>query len=177
MKQEITIRVRLSAGQFRRFCAFDSFRIKRRHLPAIIISVVLLTLGIADLLFSKGSSGTLAGLLIGLAIAVPMVVFGLYIIQIETQVRRQGLALTPEVYALRLGEEGVRVTGLNRSAGVISLPWDQMWAAYRAKDAIYLYASEQRAFILPDGQASVSNEQLWAFLQAHLEPGKSFQLR
>ena len=174
MSSDIHIRVRLSARQFRAYCAFDTFRIRRRHLPALIITAILLTLGVADLLFVKGSSGTVAGLLIGLGLAVPMVVFGLYIIQIETQVSRQGLSSSPEVYSLRMNPDGVTVSGLHRSAGSTTLTWYQLWAAYRVRGAIYLYASETRAFILPESQASVSDDQLWAFLCTHLGSGKCF---
>ena len=174
MSSDIHIRVRLDAKQFRSYCAFDTFRIRRRHLPALIVTAILLTLGVADLLFVKGSSGTVAGLLIGLGLAVPMVITGLYLIQIETQVSRQGLSASPEVYALRLNPDSVTVSGLHRSAGSISLTWYQLWAAYRVRGAVYLYASETRAFILPDGQANVSDEQLWAFLCTHLGSSKCF---
>ena len=175
MNRDINIRVCLNAKQFRSFCAFDTFRIRRRHLPVLIISAVLFTLGLADLLFSKGSSGTVAGLLIGLAIAVPMVVFGLYVIQIEAQVSGQGLSSAQEMYALHFSEDGVQISGLHRSAGSARVPWNGLWAAYRAKSAVYLYASEQRAFILPDGQADVSDDQLWAYLCSHMGMDRCFE--
>ena len=174
MNRDIRIRVRLNAKQFRSYCAFDTFRIRRRHLPVLIIAAVLFTLGLADLLFSKGASGTVAGLLIGLAIAVPMVIFGLYMIQIEAQVSRQGLSSTQEMYALHLCDDDVQISGLHRSAGSVRVPWSDFWAAYRAKGAVYLYASEQRAFILPDGQADVGDAQLWEFICSHMSAERCF---
>ena len=175
MNQDIHIHVSLTARQFRSYCAFDTFRVRRRHMPILIISAILFTLGFADLLFSKGSSGTVAGLLIGLGIAVPMVVFGLYVIQIESQVSRQGLSSAQEMYALHLGHADVQISGLHRSAGSVRIPWYEFWAAYRAKGAVYLYASEQRAFILPDGQASVSDDQLWDYLCSHMGTQRCFE--
>jgi len=177
MNTDILIRVRLSAKQFRSYCAFDTFRLRRRHLPALIITAILSTLGIAALLFGRNVSGTIAGLLIGLALAVPMIVFGLYTIQIETQVSQQGLKNAPEVYALRMNPDSVTVSGLHRSAGSTALTWYQLWAAYRVRDAIYLYASETRAFILPAGQANVSDEKLWSFLCTYMGSEKCFDTK
>ena len=177
MHEDITVRVRLSAKQFRSFCAFDTFRRKRRHLPILIVTSVLFTFGLWYLLFAKGGSGAVAGLLIGLTIAVPMVTFGLYVIQIESQVSRQGLTAAPEVYALHLSPDGVRISGLHRSSGTVSLSWIQIWAAYRARAAVYLYVSEDRAFILPDGQASVSDEKLWAYLCTMMGNEKCFVMK
>lgn len=171
---DIFIRVRLGAGQFRSFCAFDTFRIKRRHLPALIVTVILLTLGVAALLFGNSSSGTLAGILTGLALAVPMVLTGLYVIQIESQVSAQGLKASPEVYALRLGENGVTITGVHRSSGSAHLDWNSVWAAYRVRGAIYLYVSEERAFILPDGQANEDSARIWDFLRTQMGDSRCF---
>lgn len=165
---EIQIRVRLSARQFRAYCAFDTFRIKRRHLPLLIATLTLFTLGMGALLLIPRAS-TIAGVLIGLAIAVPMVVLGLYVIQIETLIARQGLKTEPEVYAIRLNDAGVTVSGLHRSGGSAEIPWPDLWAAYRDKGAVYLYVNEQRAFILPAGQANVDDDTLWSFLVAHMD--------
>jgi len=50
----------------------------------------------------------------------------------------------------------------------VALKWSQMAAAYRAKGCIYLYVNPARAFLLPDGQADVSDDELWEYLVKHM---------
>ena len=45
------------------------------------------------------------------------------------------------------------------------LPWEKVFGAWRHKEAIYLYATPARAFILPDGQADASPDMLWRTLE------------
>ena len=170
MARTIDIHVKLDPRTFRGYCAFDTFRRQRRWYPPIMAGMVLVTLSAALLLMGKGTRA--AGVLMGLGIAVPMVVFGLYFIQIEAQVASQGLKSAPAVYSLALGTEGVKVTNDQKKEPAVELDWTQLWGAFRRPDAIYLYVNPQRAFILPDGQASASPDELWRFLQKHLGPEK-----
>lgn len=168
MAKQIDIHVRLNDKMFRRYCAFDTFRRQRRWYWPVLIAMVLITAALAGLLKLVAMSETASGVLMGLGIAIPMVVFGLYVIQIEAQIYSQGLKRSPAVYSLRLSAEGVRVTNDQKQEAPVDLPWEGLWAAFRRGDCVYLYVNPARALILPDEQASVSRDELWAFLRKYL---------
>ena len=177
MNSNISIRVRLDAKQYRQFCSFDNFRRQRRWFVPLLVSLILFTFAAAYLFLAKGSSGTVAGLLVGLGLAVPMFTFGIYLIQIESQIAAMQLKNTPEIYTLSFSDAGVLAFGAQQAKSSVNLPWDSFYAAYRRKDCIYLYFNEARAFILPDGQASVSGDQLYEYLEKHLPGGRCFVVR
>ena len=168
MARSIDIHVRLDPASFRRFCAFDSFRRQRRWFAPVMIAMVLITLAVGALLGLIPIGTGAAGVLMGLGIAVPMVIFGLYFIQIEAQIARQHLKEVPEVYALRLSDAGVRVTNPQQPDKPAELEWDKLWAAFRHRDCVYLYVSPDRALILPNGQADADDDAVWRLISRNM---------
>ena len=177
MKNEIVIRVRLDEKTFRRYLNFDTFRLKRRWFWPVMAAMICLTAALFFLLFRPGTADTLAGILTGLAIGIPMVCFGLYFIQLQVQVSAMKLKEHPEIYSLWLREEHVRVVSAGRPEAPADLYWNQFYAAYRRSDCIYLYVNPQRAFLLPEGQASVSSEDLWDFIRKSMSSGRCLSVR
>ena len=176
MPKQIDIHVRLDARAFRRYCAFDTFRRQRGWYVPVLVSMLLITASLALLIWAKARP-TLAAVLLGLGLAVPMVVFGLYVIQIEAQVAAQKLKTAPSVYSLSLRGKGITVTNDQKKEPPVELEWSRIWGAFRRADCVYLYVNPQRAFILPDGQASASPEELWAFLRQHLGDARCVERR
>ena len=168
MGRYIDIHVRLDAATFRRYCAFDTFRRQRRWYWPVLIGMVLITVALAGLLRLAPMSESAAGVLMGLGIAIPAVIFGLYVVQIEAQIARQGLKQAPAVYSLRLDAGGVRVTNDQKQESPLSVAWKDVPAAFRDKSCVYLYVSAARAFLLPDGQADADPDALWDYLREHL---------
>lgn len=168
MAKSIDIHVKLNDKMFRRYCAFDTFRRQRRWYWPVLIGMLLITVSLAGLLGLVNLPESASGVLMGLGIAVPMVIFGLYVIQIEAQIAQQRLKQAPAVYSLRLSAEGVRVTNDQKKEPPVDLEWDRLWAAFRRPDCVYLYVSPERALILPDGQASVNRDMLWSFLKKQM---------
>jgi hypothetical protein len=176
MPGEIHIDVRLDANTFRRYCAFDALKRQRRWYWPALASMLLVTAALAGLLGWIPISATLSGLLMGLGLAVVMLNVGLYLVNVETQVARQRLKDRPLVYMLNLDEDGIRVTNGQRTEPPVALPWDSLFAAYAHRGDIYLYVNPERALILPKGQASVSMDILWGFLEKHLGKGRCLKL-
>lgn len=172
MSKKIQICVRLDAAGYRRYCAFDTFRLRRRWYWPAMISMVLITASVAGLLRFVPMSEGVSGVLMGLGLAIPMLCFGLYFIQIEVQCARLKLKDAPAIYTLFLSREGVRIVNARKSEAPVELPWDGFWAAFRRPDCIYLYATPERAFILPDGQADASPQAVWQMISACLGPEK-----
>lgn len=177
MTEQIDIHVKLDAGAFRRYCAFDAFRRRRRWFAPLLAALLLVSLSLSGLTGVIALSPGASGLLMGLGLAVPMLAFGLYFIQIEAQIARQQLKGAPAVYSLRLSPEGVRVTNDRRREDPVDLPWDRLWAAFRRRDCVYLYVNPERALILPDGQASSPPDELWRFLRRRLGEARCVERR
>ena len=170
--KKISTRVRLYAKKYRQFCRFDNFQRQRRWFAPLLTCMILLTFSAAYMLISKNPSSTAAGLLAGLGLAVPLFCFGLYIIQIEAQIAGMKLGDEPEIYALEFDNDGVHAAGTGQARSGVDLPWNSFWAAFRRKDCTYLYFTQERAFILPDGQADVSGSDLFVYLASHMEKGR-----
>lgn len=170
-KQEIVIPVRLDAPTFRRYCAFDAFRRRRLWFVPVMAAMVLFTVALAGLLKRIPLDETLSGVLAGLAILIPLMAFGLYCIQIEVQIAQSGLKDAPTVYTLALSPEGVRVSNTGEP---VTLPWESLWAAFRRRDAIYLYARPERAFILPKKDQTPVDE-AWSMICRYMPKERCFE--
>lgn len=163
-RTEITIPVRLDMDTYRRYCHFHSMVLNKQWLAPAVAGVVMLGLGIAALVSGRPELKTPAGILIGLGVAIPVLYFVFYFIRVYSQASRLRLRYSPAVYTLRLTEEAVRVENNQQKEDAIAIPWDQMYAAYRVRDCIYLYPNKARAFLLPAGQADAPQNEVWYFL-------------
>ena len=172
MKDEINIHVKINPSIYRSFCHFDTFRRQRRWSVPLLVSLLLSSLSLLLLFLRPEGAETIAAVFLGLSLSVPMIVFGLYFIQIQAQISSLGLKNVPEIYYLRLLPACLVVHNARQNDTEIRLPWKDLWGAFRTKNSIYLYVRPERAFILPDGQADVSPEELWTFLQTCLGKGK-----
>lgn len=164
--KEITVHVRLDAGTFRRFSLFDALRLRKRWVRPVVFALILVAFAVVALLTGKQQAGMIAAVLLAVGLGLPLVYFGTFF----SQVNVKAMELTPPkaVYTVRLDFDGVHVTNDRNSQESLSLKWSQLPAAYRARGCVYLYATPVRAFLLPDGQADVSDEELWGYLVKHM---------
>ena len=75
-----------------------------------------------------------------------------------------GVAASP----VTLREDDFRVTGSVKQGEELTVAWKDADRAYRSRKCIYLYAAPGRAFLLPAGQADVSDEEVWQTLLRRL---------
>jgi len=173
-KQPVTVNVHMDAPTFKRFALFDTFTLRRRWVsPAVFCAILLAFSAVA---FSRRAHAEQAGLigwlLLVLALGLPFVYFLHYYLQLGAQVRRLSIKKPRPAYFVTLTDEGVRVVNNMAKEAPLSLSWDQVHAVYRRADAVYLYQTENRAFILPAKDASVSLAVLWDACCAHLPKEK-----
>ena len=166
MNEIITTRVRLDEKTFKRFSRFDMFRLRKRWRRPVIFALMLIAFAVVALLTGKAQAGLIAAVLLVVGLGLPLVYFGTFF----SQVNMKAADLDPPraVYTVRLDYEGVRVTNDRKAEESVSLKWSQLAAAYRAKGCVYLYVNPARAFLLPDGQADVPDDALWAYLEKHM---------
>lgn len=168
MKQEITVRVRLDAKIFRRFCRFDALRLRKKWVRPVVFALILVAFAFVALLARKEQSGMIAAVLLVIGLGLPLVYFGSFFSQVNMQVERHNLNPPRRVYTVRLSREGVNVVNDQKDEPPLDVPWKDLQAAFRAKGCVYLYVNAARAFLLPDGQADADPAALWALIEKHM---------
>lgn len=168
MKQEITVRVRLDAKTFRRFCRFDALRLRKKWVQPVVFALILVAFAFVALLARKEQSGMIAAVLLVIGLGLPLVYFGSFFSQVNMQVERHNLNPPRRVYTVRLSREGVNVVNDQKDEPPLDVPWKDLQAAFRAKGCVYLYVNAARAFLLPDGQADADPAALWALIEKHM---------
>ena len=157
-EKEIVIPVRLDGKTFKRFARIDLFRLRRKWVRPAVFSLILIVFAFAALLARKAQSGMIAAVLLVIGIGLPIVYVGSFLSQVNMQALRCGLKSPRAVYTVTLRENGIRVENNQK--------------AFRKKGCIYLYVAAAKAFLLPDGQTAVADEEVWAFIRNRLGPDR-----
>lgn len=169
-RTEYVVPVRLDAATFRRFCVFDTLRLRRRWVRPAVFALILSGFAAVALLSGRDQAGLIAAVLLAVGLGLPLVYIGSFLAQVNRQAALFGLDKPRTVYTVTLNADGVGVTSQLRKEPPVQVPWPQVQAAFRRRDCIYLYVNAARAFLLPAGQGGVSQDELWAYLQKHMGP-------
>ena len=167
-EKEIVIPVKLDAKTFQRFGWFNVFILRKQWVRPAVFAAILTGFAVAALLSRRDESLLIAGVLLAVGLGLPLVYIGTFRAQLRRQAELQRLTPPRQVYTVRLDFDGVRVTNDQRKEDAQFVKWQDIPAAFRKKGCIYLYVAPTRAYLLPDGQASVSDEELWASLKERL---------
>lgn len=175
MSDTITVSSRITTRNFLDFAYFDTIiRQKRYQSPLFFFAAFLVFAITCFMMRSRAQQAILlAAVMLGIAIVFP----GIYILNFYLSVRRKAseLQLTDEgrlAYTLHMTDDTLTITNAIRKQQPLRLKWEQPVQAYRMKDCIYLYISSRQAFLLPDGCANVTPDELWAFLEQKMTAGK-----
>ena len=168
----VTVHVKIDKAAFRSFGLFDTFRLKRRWRQPLTFSLILLaSSACCFVLHQKDGAIMLGCVLMSVALGLPAVYVGMFLSQLNAQAKKLRLDAPRPAYTLVMERAGVTVTNDMKEEEPVILKWKQFAAAYRRKGCVYLYVNAARAFLLPDGQADVSPDELWAFLCDRLPKG------
>lgn len=166
--QAITIPVMLDKRTFRRFATFDTFRRQRRWRMPLFFFLILAAFSVFLFLQTdKPQSALIATVLLSVGAALPLVYVMTFYMNLRSSIASH--RLPRRVYTLTLSGEDVSIRSHTQTGQTLTLHWNQLFAAYRVRGAIYLYVLPTRAFLLPDGQADVSADALWDFMQQRLQ--------
>ena len=159
----MTVRVNLTPKTFRRFAMYDTFVLKKRwKLPVFFALIMLAFAAVCFFLTDKQGHLGIGWLLTVIGIGLPVIWFVMFRLSLRTSVKTQKLPRA--VYTLIFSEEAVDIQSATKMEEHVRLPWDKIARLVRDKDCIYLYATEQKAFLLPSGQADVPDNELWDYL-------------
>ena len=177
MAQDITVPVKLDERTFKRFARFDMLYLRKRWVRPAVFACLFTVFAVAALLSGRQEMELIAAVLLAVGLGLPVVYLGAFLSQVNMQADQQKLGREGRrVYDMRL--TGAELIAVNRRKPDerVALPWENVLQAYRDKGCIYLYVHTARAFLIPDGQASVPADAVWSFILAHMDPAKCRKL-
>lgn len=176
ISEPITITSRIDGKTFRDFAVFDILiRQKRWKSPTIFAGIMVFFAIICFTQVGKAEqAGLLGGVLAGIGLLLPAVYFGNFFYSIKTQIKKLKLDTPKHVYTVTLtdADDGITIVTPTGEGGTLRVRWDQLHMVYQAASCLYLFVSPRQAFLLPEGQASVSDEALQNFLKEKLPAEK-----
>lgn len=179
--EPIIVTSRIDGKTFQSFAVFDILiRQKRWKSPAIFASIMIFFAVICFTQVGKAEqAGLLGGVLAGIGLLLPAVYFGNFFYSIKSQIKKLKLDTPKHVYTITMTDapDGISIVTPTKEGGTLRVRWDQLHMVYRASSCRYLFVSPRQAFLLPDGQANVSDEALDAFLRDRLPAEKWTVLR
>jgi len=173
----ILVPVSIDAKIFRDFALFDSFFLKRRWRPlAFFAGILICSAFICFMMRSRAEQAAfLGGLLVTVGLGLPVVYFLSFLSSIKQQCKKMRLNTPRRAYTLTLNTaEGITVeTGKEK----LDYRWEDVFAIYRIHHYIYLYVSQQKAYLLPDVQVEGDADALWELLASSVPAGRLFDRR
>lgn len=171
-KHTITARVKMDYKTLRAFSLFDTFVLKKAwRRPTIFGGIFLVCAVICFCLTNRDQNVFMGVFLTIIGLGMPLVYVGMFLSGVKQQAKK--LSLPRRVYTLVFSRDGIRITNDLKAEESVQLEWARVHALYRRKGAIYLYAAPTRAFILPDGQADASADELWQMLTTRAQAARS----
>ena len=178
MKGLITITSNIDARAFRRFAYFDTYRLKKRYRAPLLFAIMMLVFSACCffLLKDKPQSALIGWVLLGVGVLLPTVYFAMFAVSVRAQAKK--MKLPRAAYSLTMADapEGLEIVSEDGKERV-KLAWKKVYGAYRVRGCIYLYVHPTKAFLLPDGQASASPDELFAFLGARIGKNRTQDCR
>ena len=137
-EETITIPVKLDKATFRRFASFDTFRRQQRWRTPVWFMVILLSFSVY-LYFQtdKPQSALIATVLLVIGLGLPAVYFSSFYITLKENIKKY--RLPRHAYTLKLTDKEVYIHSEINKEEELTLNWNQLFAAYRVKGAVYLY--------------------------------------
>jgi len=162
-RRSITVHVKMDRKTLRSFAVFDTFILKKQWRRPAVFSLILLAFALVCLfLIDKDQHVLIGSLLLAIAICMPFSYVFMFLSGVKEQAKK--LKLPRRVYTLVVSSSGVSIQNDIKKEETVWLEWDKVHALHRRRGAIYLYAAPTRAFILPDGQADASPDELWQLM-------------
>ena len=169
---DIVIPVKLDEKTFRRFARFDMLVLRRRWLRPAVFALILVAFAMVALFSRLPESGLIAAVLLVVGLGLPIVYIGMFLSTVNIEAQKQRLGKGRKVYTVTLRTQDFTVISHLKAGEVVTVSWKDARQAYRMRNCIYLYAAPTRAYLLPNGQANCSDEEVWDAIVRRLGPEK-----
>lgn len=177
--EKIVVSVTLDGQLFRNFATFDV--LKRTGKQKRMLRIVSFALAAAVVLLALGflrdweTARTWGFALVAIGSVMPLIYMGMFKRSLRYQISRNDLVRGRYVYTIVFDErDGVIVQDTKER---LSYTWRSIFFAYRADDAIYLYAEQKQAYILPNNQIEEGADALWDLFTQMIDEEKLEDIR
>lgn len=146
---------------FRSFTVFDILgRRKYWKSPVIFASIMTFSALVCFLMHKVDGAVLLGTVLLVIGLGMPVIYFTTFFKSLKKQVKLQNLDPPRNVYDIELAgrTDGIMVSNEKEHA---CYRWKDAWKAYRADDAIYLFITYDRGFILPYSSMDEAGPDPW----------------
>lgn len=168
----ITVHVKMDYPILRSFSLFDTFLLRKRWIrPALFGSLFVIFAIICFAATTKEQNVLMGSVLLAIGVGMPAVYVGMYLSGVKSQAKK--LCLPRKAYTVALSRERVTITNDMKKEEDVVLEWTKLPAAFRVRKAVYLYATPTRAFILPDGQADATPDEVWDMIVENMPKGRT----
>ena len=140
-------KVVLDSRTFREFSIFDMLaRRKAWKSPVTFASIMTISAIVCFIMHKTDGAVLLGSILLVIGLGMPIVYFASFFLNLKEEIKKQKLSQGRYVYTINLDSSAIHVRNEKEEA---TYQWDKAYHAYRNYDAIYLYITSERAFILP----------------------------
>ena len=150
-------KVLLDSRTFKEFTVFDVlYRRKAWKGPVTFAYIMTLSAIICFIMHKIDGAILLGSVLLVIGLGMPVVYFLSFFINLKDEVKKERLSEARYVYTVSLDSSAIHVRNEKEEA---SYQWVKTYHAYRNYDAIYLYITTERAFIIPSDKAE--QDRIW----------------
>ena len=168
MLKDIVIPVKLDEKTFRRFARFDMLRLRKRWVRPAVFALIMCSFAFVALFSRLPQSGMIAAVLLAIGLGLPIVYIGMFLSQVNMQAEKWGLGKGKRVYTVTLRSRDFTVVNDRKAGEAVTVTWKDARYAFHMRGCVYLYATPTKAYLLPNGQANVADEEVWASIQRGL---------
>lgn len=178
----LSIPVRMDTDIFRDFAAFDVLQRQKRWRRPLVFTALMLVFAVVCFtqVGRREGAALLGAVLAVVGLGLPAIYFGMFFQSVNQQAKKMGIARGKDAYRVELDEAGIHMHPAgqqDRQAAVADHPWDQVYGAWRTGQAIYLYVTDQQAYLLPAEQIPGGADAAWALLTSCLPAEKLHSAR
>lgn len=175
-KNYLRIPIILSANSFKAFANFDTMqRQKKWRYPVTASAAFFIAAVVMFSLQEKFPNGFIPGcIFIAAAAGISMNYFNNFNKSLQQQVEKMKLDPPRHVYTVELSDdaEGVKYYHPKELHPAGSYSWKAIYGAWRTRNAVYLYVSEQQALLFPLSTKKINQDEIWAFLSRRLDASR-----
>ena len=173
----MTVYTFLDKETFRSFTIFDILKRRRYWKSPVTFAAILSVCAVVCFLLRSIDGAVLLGVvLLVVGLGMPVVYFITFFHSLRRQVKLQHLEEPRLVYTVDLDDtsEGIRIKNDKEQ---VSYRWEMAYHAYRTWGCVYLYITQDRAFILKLDDQKDGGDALWALAVKMMGDGKCTDLR
>lgn len=170
-KEEHKVQVSIDEALFLEFALYDIFVRQKKIRAPLIFALIMSVFGVVCFLLKARESQAwiLGTVLFVLGWGLPAAYVLQFFLSVRTQSKHMGLKRKKTAYVVTLTEAGVSVSSGKEMA---EYSWDSLYAVVYRKKCTYLYASPQKAYLLPHSQVVKGPEALHLFISKNLKRDK-----